>query len=68
MPNAMLLDVQRSAWGPLREAVEFEREHGPSWELAQAMQDRTRELVHVLSLPDSTQIVERTAEGIRVVS
>lgn len=66
--SATLHEVQSAAWGPLREAYEFEREHGASWELAQALQDRTRELVRVLSLPENTTVVERTADGIRVVS
>jgi hypothetical protein len=66
--SATLLEFQQAAWGPLREAVEFEREHGHSWQLAQALQDRTSELVRILSIPELATVVERTSEGIRVVS
>jgi hypothetical protein len=65
---ATLLDVQRGAWGPLREAVEYEREHGRSWSTTHAIQEMEARLVRVLSLPDTTPGVTRTVEGIRVVS
>lgn len=68
MPTVTLLDIQSQAWGQLREAVQFELVHGPSWQAAMAIQDRSRDLVRALSLPESTTLIERTAEGIRVVS
>lgn len=68
MLNVALLDVQAAAWGPLLELAEMERQHGSSWAIARAMQARRRVIVSILSLPETTQIVERTADGIRVVS
>lgn len=65
--NVTLLDAQKAVWGPLREAYEVELQQGPSWELARVIQARRRDVVRVLSIPDGTPIVERTAEGLRVV-
>lgn len=67
-PNVTLLDAQKDAWRPLREAYEVERQQGSSWELSRVIQARRRDVVRVLSIPDGTPVVERTAEGIRVVS
>lgn len=66
--NVTLLDAQKAVWGPLREAYEVERQQGSSWELSRVIQERRRNVVSVLSLPEGTPVVERTAEGIRVVS
>jgi hypothetical protein len=66
--GAKLHEVQSAAWGPLRELGEWEREHGVTWQSTMERQKRSRELVRILSIPELAMVVERTAEGIRVVS
>jgi hypothetical protein len=66
--GAKLHDFQLSAWGPLRKVVAWERQHGVTWESTLAKQTAKRELVRILSIPERAMVVERTSEGIRVVS
>lgn len=62
-----LLDVQQGAWRRLQGLTEKERQHGSSLQVAKTMQECERDLVTVLSLPENTQFVELTADGVRVV-
>ena len=64
----LLENLRQAAWRRLQELAELERQHGSSWELTMARQERTRDVVRVLSVPDNTPVVMRTAAGLQVVS
>jgi hypothetical protein len=71
--GAKLHEFQQKAWGPYRklvaqERMALERQQKPSWELALEKQAAERYLVRALSIPDRPAEIERTSEGIRVVS
>lgn len=67
-PTPTLLDIQRAAWDPYRQALKALHAE-PSFSRVQEVQGARQMLVDVLSLPDTTRIVpvEVTSEGMRVV-